>query len=930
MNTHSKIANLRKTALSAGCAVVVLGLAALIGWLFDIAALKSVFPGLVAMKVNTALGLILCGGGQILLAGKNRSRALFWTASAVALAVVMLGLATLSEYLWGWELRIDQLIFHDSSAMTELSIPGRMAPATAFCFILTGCALLAATIRPGRRLRLPAITALSVSVSVISGLALIGYITDASLNLRWWNYTGMAVNTAVGFLCLGVGLILEMLGEQKFIWSLDRFTTIGFAVGIASLIAAAGISFHFTSQLQQSAEWVSHTQETLREIDHVSSSVSSISSNQRIYINTGNERVLDQDGEIKADIQQQLGTIRKLDTGDTRQQHHLDQLETLIAQRLEWGEQLVAIRRQQGLTAAEQWVIAGRGSTLSNDIRQTIQEMEDEEYSLLDQRQKNERSVSTTTFLLLPLGVFLSLTMLFLGLSFLNSGIQERILTEERLKVSLKEVFDLKTALDEHAIVATTDPQGKITYVNEKFCAISKYSREELISRDHRIINSGYHPKEFIRNLWATIQQGRVWHGEIKNRAKDGSDYWVDTTIVPFLDDDGKPRQYVAIRADITERKKADEVLAQFAAIVESSEDAIISKSLDGIVLSWNRGAEKLFGYKAEECIGKSMLMLFPPERRAEEAEILEQIRSGGSVSHFETIRVTKSGQRIDVSVTHSPIRNNRGEIIGVSKIARDITERRRAEEEIRKLNTELERRVTLRTAELEAANKELEAFSYSVSHDLRAPLRAVNGFAGIVLEDFSSQLPHEGRRYLERIRNGGQRMGELIDDLLAFSRLNRQLVNRQNTNMARLAEEALDELKPLREGRQIQIQTGTLPPCRGDSALLKQIWINLISNAIKYTRGREPAVIEIGCSSENGEDIYFVRDNGAGFDMKYADKLFGVFQRLHRSDEFEGTGVGLAIVHRIVHRHGGRVWAEGAVDRGATFYFTLEAASIV
>lgn len=246
----------------------------------------------------------------------------------------------------------------------------------------------------------------------------------------------------------------------------------------------------------------------------------------------------------------------------------------------------------------------------------------------------------------------------------------------------------------------------------------------------------------------------------------------------------------------------------------------------------------------------------------------------------------------------------------------------------IKKLNANLEQRVAQRTGELEAANRELEAFSYSISHDLRAPLRTVNGFAGIVLEDFGSQIPEEGKRYLERIRDGGARMGVLIDDLLAFARLSRQPVNRQNVDTARLVQNAIDELKPQRDGRQIEIRIGNLPPCEGDAALLKQIWVNLISNAIKYTRGRAPAIIEIGCTHNNGATTYLVRDNGAGFDMKYVNKLFGVFQRLHRTDEFEGTGVGLAIVQRIVHRHGGRVWAEAEVNHGATFCFTLEEAN--
>ncbi|HTF18506.1 MAG TPA: PAS domain S-box protein [Chryseolinea sp.] len=757
---------------------------------------------------------------------------------------------------------------------------------------------------------------------------------------------------------------------------------------------------------------------------------------------------------------------------------------------------------------------------------------------------------------------------------------------ERQLADTLREVTAYKFALNVANIVAITDQKGLITHVNDNFCKISRYSREELIGQDHRIVNSSFHSKDFIRSIWTTIARGKVWRNEIRNKAKDGTYYWVDTTIVPFMNDDNKPYQYMAIRADVTERKNAEEQLLssekRFRALIEHMTDAIVLNDRESNVIYQSPSVTRILGYTLEErrdrpvsttlhpgyrnefdelytTLDKNPGQPFPfqfpflhknghtvwlegvvtnlleepavnaivanyrdvTDRKEAEEELIRErtllrtlidilpdyiyvkdtegrfivnnnadlalmnassekevmgktavdvfgaeigapflegdrqvIRSGlPLVDYEETIKnrkgelrflltnkvplrdsmnniiglvgisrdVTKQKQvelalrtsnyfletaqqvgkighwisalgdagelqwsaetcrifgllpyefdnrletffrfihpddvakvneavqyAIDNSQTYSidhrvvlrdgtekwvheqgePTLNEQGKTTGLLGIVQDITQRKEIEHEMLNLNDVLERRVRLRTDELQAANKEMEAFTYSVSHDLRSPLRIIDGFAQILIEDYVSALDDEGQKSLGIIMTNAKKMGQLIDDLLNFSRIGRIEIKKNPVSITDLVNEVILDLRL--GGSQIPEHLTIMPMAHAccDRNLIKHVLINLVSNAIKYSSTTSIPQIEIGTMDQDNKVVYYVKDNGAGFDMEYYHKLFGVFQRLHSHDSFSGTGVGLAIVQRIIVRHGGKVWAEAKVNEGATFFFTVD-----
>jgi PAS domain S-box-containing protein len=356
--------------------------------------------------------------------------------------------------------------------------------------------------------------------------------------------------------------------------------------------------------------------------------------------------------------------------------------------------------------------------------------------------------------------------------------------------------------------------------------------------------------------------------------------------------------------------------------MVDTATEGIMTLAPDGAITFLNGKTAEMLGYSCEEMLGRP-LTDFAGEEKEKDCLRIEFLRRGVAIGRERRLR-RKDGETMWTLISAAPLGDGCGHNDGVLAMLTDITERKLAEARILQINQELEQRVSQRTAALEAANKELEAFSYSVSHDLRAPLRTVSAYSQILLEDHQASLDAEARRCLDTIRQGAARMNSLIDDLLAFSRMSRSAVAQEPIDMAAMAREVFAELSAVAPDRNIRLILSDLPPARGDSAMVRQVFSNLLGNAIKYSSPRPETVIEVSGKAETGENLYRIKDNGVGFDMSCADRLFGVFQRLHSAREFEGTGIGLALVKRIVERHGGRIWAKGVVNEGATLCFTL------
>lgn len=472
-----------------------------------------------------------------------------------------------------------------------------------------------------------------------------------------------------------------------------------------------------------------------------------------------------------------------------------------------------------------------------------------------------------------------------------------------------------------------TLPSGEI-FVNKAFCDLLGYSKEELQNTKWQDIT----PKEEIEKineLLSPLFEGKKDAIRFEKRYihKNGSFVWADVSIALKKDTRNIPEYLITTVVDISRQKMAEGAIEEsekrYRNILELAPVGI-SIHQNGVIVYSNPESLKIFGANnPNELIGQNVTRVIPKENLIKFEKRIKGLHQG-EAGHYpiEDKYIKLDGTEIDVEVYANLLTwNNKPAIQG---IITDITEKKKIRKELEDLNIQLEDRIIERTSQLEATNKELESFSYSVSHDLRAPLRHINGYVNLLTELLKNRLDEKEQHYFGTITDAAKQMGALIDDLLQFSRTGRQILRIEKYDMNTIVNEALTRLSSAVENRNIEFVISKLPVVRCDNALMTQVWVNLIDNAIKYTGRKDKAIIEIGFEREKSKYIFHIKDNGVGFDMQYSHKLFGVFQRLHLQTEFEGTGIGLANVQKIILKHGGNVWAAAQPDLGATFYFAI------
>jgi CHASE3 domain sensor protein/signal transduction histidine kinase len=658
-------------------------------------------------------------------------------------------------------------------------------------------------------------------------------------------------------------------------WSIENKIAIGAGLALLILCVVGVVAYRSIVGLIATVSWVTHTHRALETLEGLRGNLVDVESSGRGYVITGADPYLEPYRAAIGEVDQRVQQLRMLTADNPSQQRRLDALEPLVAQRLAAIKELIEVRRSAGFEAAVRLVVLDRGRRLMADIRQVIDEMEREEQALSRQRNADATASARATTAAIVVGSLLACALVAAASVVVRRDIAGRQRAEEALRQAHDEL-ELRV-LERTAKLASANQELRQRATRDQLLAEFSYALAET-SLDVRAI------------LLLVARRSAEMIGDsciIRLASEDG--VWLSPAA--FYDPD--PESCAFIRDTLAANPVRVDEPSLSRQVYESGQPLIIPV----VQVEQLRATVKLEYWPMLERLGSRSLLIAPLRLQGRSIGLLYLMRRGPDSPPYDNHDL---------------------------QLAEELANRASLSIATGQLYAQIEQRVVERTVQLQAANKELETFAYSVSHDLRAPLRGIDGFSQALLEDYGDRLDAAGLDYLRRVRTAAQRMAELIDDLLQLSRVTRSELRREMVDLSALAADIATTLRQHEPQRALDVTIADRVVAQGDPRLLRVLLENLLGNAWKFTSQRPHAHIEFGLARHDGKPVYFVRDDGAGFDMAYADKLFGAFQRLHAATEFEGSGIGLATVARIAHRHGGRVWAEGAVDAGATFFFTL------
>jgi PAS domain S-box-containing protein len=686
-------------------------------------------------------------------------------------------------------------------------------------------------------------------------------------------------------------------------------------IAVLILLAMAALFFRDWAQYRRAAAQADHTRGILESVQRLFSTVQDAETGQRGYLLTGEEKYLTPYYLAIQLASGEMARLKSLLTEPRDQPRDAARLSDLLDQKLAELHQTIELRRTHGFEAALGVVLTDRGKLLMDQIRELCTEIQKREYSgMLDGSLEEEKYARQTEL------VMISGSLILFGFLIAASLTANRaVLARDQSLSDAQEARDLlQTILTSigDAVIAT-DSEGRIVFLNPTARDLLHSGDSNLAGRPlddvFRIVNE--HTRAKVESPVDKVMREGTVVGLANHTiliAQDGMEIPIDDSGAPVRGVDGKIRGTVLVFRDITARKQAEQTTRLLADVVEFSNDAIISKDLNGLVTSWNKGAERIFGYTADQMIGRPISLLAPPDRADEMPAILERIKRGERVEHFESVRRGKDGRLVNVSLTVSPILDFSGKIVGASKIARDITERVLAVESIAQQADRLAR-----------SNANLQQFSYAASHDLQEPLRTVVTFTQLLADRYRDKLDGDANEFMGYVISAATRMRFLITDLLSYSRT----IHHEDLPLKEVA--LNDAVNLAAHNLQLAIQesgtvleTGRLPTVYADKVQMIQLFQNLIGNAIKY-KSKDSPVIRITADRIGEEWVLSVCDNGMGIPAEYKEYVFGVFKRLHGNAQ-SGTGVGLAICKSIVERHGGRIWVESEPGQGSTFKFSI------